>query len=307
MTGAIGWRVWLSGAPLYAVDLLAHDPLIIAAWTSPRDVFFFGAYDAEYLGQLTIPAAPASDPAHGSWRDFLDGLRAPDGTWLPVVPAGMWRVLTSHDGQMRVIHSRQDILIEIDGDIIPLARDGDESLAAVALDRELGTVAALDGRSHVQFFQQALAMGAFPLDGKLPADGCFLALPDASDAALVVGAGQALLVDTSGQIHHRLALGASPSAMAAASSGGLVLVAEGASLRVMSAELTPLRQASGPSLLAVLDPLDDETAGAPIDSSLPVCVAAAAADGVIAFGLGGTLGVTAIEALNLLPQPRPLL
>lgn len=307
MAGSIGWRVWLGNMPLHAVHLLACDPLLVAVWRSSREVYFFGAHDADYLGKRSIPAPPAENPAHAAWRDFLAGLRAPDGAWLPVVTAGAWHIHTSHDGRLRVLHTRQDLLIEIDGEMVPLAREGDDPLAAVALDRELGTVAVLDARSHLQFFQQALAMGVHTLDGPVAADGCFLALPDAPGAALVADAAQLRLIDTSGQVQQRLTLGAPLSAAAVAPDGSLIVIAEGASMRVLDAALVPLWQASGPELLAALDPVDDDTAAAPVDPAAPVRAAAVAVDGTVAYAVGGTLGVTVVEALEPLPQPRPLL
>ncbi len=307
MTGPLGWRIWLGNVPVHAVEFLGHDPIVVAAWASPREVYFFGAHDAEYLGKLLIPPSPVEDPAHAAWRGFLAGLRAPDGSWLSRVSAGAWQIHTSYDGRFRVLHTTQDLLIEIDGEIVPLARDGDDPLVAVVLDRELGTVVALDSRSHLQFFQQMLPMGSYPLDTTIAAGGCFLVLPDAADAVLVAAAADLLLMETSGHVQHRLALGGPLSAAAAAPFGSLIIVAEGTSMRVLNAALVPQWQASGSELLAALVAIDDETATRLLDPGMPVQTAAVAADGTIAFAVGGTLGVTVVDAFKPLPEPMPLL
>ena len=307
MADSIGWRIWLGDMPLGAVHLLACDPPLVAVWGSPREAYFFGAYDADYLGKLTVPAPPADAPHTANWRDFLDGLRAPDGTWLPVVKAGAWQIHTSYDGRFRVLHTDRDLLVEIDGDITPLERESDEPLAAVALDRELGTVAALDGHSRLQFFQQALAMGTYTLDGADAASGCLLTLPDAPDAALVVAGVQALLIDTAGQIRQQTRARSPLTAVDIAPDASLVATAESASLRILDGRLVPLWQAAVPDLLDALDPLDDDTAAISTNPAVPVRSVAILAEGTIGFVAGGMLGIPIAGAFEPLPQPRPLL
>lgn len=306
MAASLGWRLWVAHGPLHGVAMIPGARLLVILWDTPRRAYAFDAHRAEFLADLKIPAVPPGMPPSDAWGAFLRALRGPGRTWLPHVRAGMWGVHTSHDGRFRLLHyGEHDLITQIEGEFTRLPRDGEASLRAAALDRDLGTIAALDTQARLHVFQQVVYVGAFPL--AVENGPALLSLADAA-GSILVGSGAALrLVDLAGRVLAQARLPAPVVACSIAPNGAWIAAVTASGLHIYDAGLLPVRHAALPELLNRLDPFDAPSADAEPEGAGMSRAVAVASDGTLAFAVGGVVGVTYLDALEALPQPQPLL
>lgn len=306
MATSLGWRLWVAHGALHGVAMIPAARPLVVLWDTPRRAYVFDAHRAELLADLTIPPPPPGAPPSDAWDTFLNALRTPGGDWLPHVQAETWEVHTSHDGRLRLLQQGDhDLTAQIEGEFVRLPRDGEAPLRVAALDRDLGTAAALDAQGRLHIYQQAVYVGAFPL--ALEDGPALLALADAAGSVLV-GSGVALrLVDLAGRVQTQATLPAPVVACSIAPNGAWIAAVTASGLHIFDAGLLPVRHAALSDLLARLDPFDAPTADAELDGAEASRAVAVAPDGTLAFAVGGVVGVTYLDALEALPQPQALL
>lgn len=300
----MNWRLRLSEHPVKSPQIIPGDPGLVAIWAAADRVQCFDLSTGASYDPL--PIVPPRDLFLDgeAWRSFWETLRAPNGAYLPVVDLGDMVIYTSHDGRLRVYWERGDrLMLDVDGRHTLLLQPGGMPLAAVALDRELGTVAALSTDAVLHFYQQCVFVGAYPValgSGSPPV----VLLPDAADVAFLVDETGLQAVDMTGRVVHnqRSPL---PGGVAACSPGGdWLVVAEQGTLRVYNSELRLVRQSSAYDLIARTTPLQlfDELPS----SESAVQGIAVADDGTLIITLDGIVCRTQISEFSPLPQPRTL-
>ncbi|NJL93706.1 MAG: hypothetical protein HC915_08215 [Anaerolineae bacterium] len=301
----MNWRLHISNQPLRRVNLLpGNQPQVAVTETRTRVRFYDAASGAHYSDlELDVDLLDRDEPAER--RAGLQQLRAPNQAYLPLLEFGSSYLYTSNDGQLHLIHDQHaGISLEVDDDIIPLDVGSDSEVLLVALERELGTIAALTGDQRLHIFQQQTRQSTFSL-GDTAVLNCFLV--NGGSQLVLVEPDRLRLLDTTGKtlltqsIHYAIGL-------AAISSNGNWLVVSDAEyqlLRLYNYELVPVRQQHAIDLLMEARQLQ-LFANYPADFA-PISALDITNSGLIAFALGGTLCVTHTERLTALPQPRRLL
>ncbi len=295
----MNWHLRLSEKPLHAVQMLDGDPPLLCAWTAQDAVWFYAQEDGIYYGGFDLSDAP-DDLRSKSWRDYLEGLRAPNGAYLPLVNLGHTVVLTSNDGRLHVYQrDNHQLILDVDGQQTTLDREGDAALLSVGLDRELGTIGVLSDDNRLHIYQQHIYLGAY----RVEQDTGKVYVPDKSGTVVLVGKQQIQVFDTAGHIQHQV--DASIGAAACAPDGGRLMVADQDVLSAYNARLRLVRQQSVLPLLDASMPVDHE---ADNDSLLPPTPEALSLSntGKMAFALGGLICCTHVNQMPALPQPRKL-
>ncbi len=299
-----GWAVELAPYPLFAVDLVAAGDSVIAAWITERDAVVFNA-NGVYLGPVSVPPF-AGQPGGAGWTGLLEGLQVLAGVYLPVatLPNGTLRV--SADGRLQVWHGADDRLVLVDDAAIELEREGSAPLVAVGLDRELGTLVALDRSAHVHVYQQSVYVGAFLLALELGAHVQLL-VPDGASHFFLVEPLGVHVVGLNGDVLAS-STGLPAAAAAACDPSGRVLVTAGRDrpwLRVYDDRLNELGGGDMAQLVAGLRVASGRLPSALADT--PAHAVALAADGSLALAVAGWLCLTWLDVLDAWPRPRRLL
>ncbi len=306
----MAWRLHFADRVVHAIHLLPGDPGLVAIFSGPQTVHFFDKLTGAAHGAMQYtPLSVSDEPGSPAWREFIAHLRAPGGVVFPDIDAGIGIVHSSHDGHVHLVHLRNGrLMLDIEGRVAPLGHPEDgATFVAAALDRELGTVAALDDRSSLHFFQQYISMGQYALSHDSEGEPRLVLLPDAADRVWVIEARHVQVIDLAGR---PLARAAAPesSGQAACSPDGqfLVLVEAGLErITVFDDDLVPLRRANMLDLLENAMPVQLlEQAGWVADSDVLI---ATDEQGFVAFSWGGWLCVTTLDEFAPLPRPRLLL
>ncbi|MBN1201157.1 MAG: hypothetical protein JXJ20_04810 [Anaerolineae bacterium] len=303
----MGWRLHLSDQPIQAVQLLGGDPRQIAVWPSAHEVCFYAESNGALYTCLRVSPPIASSFNSETWRAFVETLRAPNGVYLPVVDTGSLVIHTSKDGRLRLYQGYDGRLtLDMDGHQTRLEHRTDTPLAAVALDRELGTIGALGTDGVLHIYQQHMAIGAYPVaeDGDLTAP--VLLLPDVADQIVVADAARIQALDLNGQLQHTLPASSTVGAVACSPDGSWIIAADRDTgmIRLYDAQLTLLRQRAARDLLAEAEPVQ-LFAALPAPGMAPGALDVAD-DGTLLFSLGGMLCLTHVNELTKLPRPRAL-
>lgn len=300
----MNWRLHLSDHPVLALDLLAGDPVLLAVWTSAQDVQFFHAETGADYGAMHITQV---GPGEGMWQLFVNSLRAPNGAYFPVVNAGQVIIHTSHDGRLRLYHYPENrLVLEADDQHVGLERSSARTLLAVGLDRELGTVCALDEQGWLHVYQQQIYVGAYLIAEQSDSRPGSLLVPDAAAHVWVIDDSQIQAIDMAGQVQGRMAAHGAWSNAACAPDGQVLVVSEMQQERFTAydAQLRPICRGAVVDLMAGSKPLQlfEEAVYQP-DVVMPMAVAD---DGRLAFALNGTVCVTSLAEFRPLPRPRRL-
>lgn len=301
------WRLDVCDHAVHGVHLVGGDPPLIAVWLTARSVQFYDVHHGALYGTLNVMPAPDGDPGSGPWRSFVNTLRAPNGSFLPVVEAGHAAVHTSRDGRVHLFHRRDGgLTLGIDGDLFVLEHGGDPIVAA-ALDRELATVGGWGADNRLHVFQQHVYLGAYDIDA--PSDGAvpLVLLPDAAGIVIIVLAGTLLACDTAGQVQARQHLPFATGAASCSPDGGLIaLVDRGQGMiRVYDAGLQLTHQHPALDVVEKAAPLQ-LLVGLPALDAVPEALRIDD-DGTLVFAVDGIVCRTHVNALTPLPQPRSLL
>ncbi len=299
-----GWAVELAPHPLFAVDLVAAGDSVIAAWITERDAMVFNTNGA-FLGPVAVPPF-AGQPGGAGWTTLLEGLHVLAGVYLPVATLPHGTLHVSADGRLQAWYGTDDRLVLVDDTAIELEREGNAPLVAVGLDRELGTLVALDQAAHVHVYQQSIYVGAFPLALELGGHVQLL-VPDGASHFFLVEPLSVHVISLNGDVLAS-ATGLPAAAAAACDPSGRVLVRAGRDrpwLRVYDDRLTELGGGEVAQLVAGLHVASGRLPAPLADT--PAHALALAADGSLAVAVAGWLCLTWLDVLDAWPRPRRLL
>ena len=301
----MGWWLDIADDPPYAVQWLEGDPELIAVWGTLHEVRFYAQTNGAEYGRLAV--TPSVTPNDMGWREFLDTLRAPNGAYLPVVEAANLVIYTSHDGRLRVYQEGdKSLILDLDGHLAVLDRSGHAAFVTVGLDRELGTLGAVDADKRLHIYQQHVYVGAFPVKMHGDPSDWNVLLPDWSDTVLVATIGNVQRFDMAGQLVGSLELPAAIRSAAVSPDGRWIVTADRDQpvLRVYESELHLICQENAWTLWSDT-PQVQLLAAAPFMDAQPGSLAVGR-DGTLVFSLGGGLCVTHMDRLTPIPQPRTL-
>jgi len=305
----MSWRLHLTNLAIRQIDIVTGKPTLLAVWTGRERVAFFDLDTGASVGETSL-RAPVGEPRQSmKWQEFVAGLTAPNGAYLPLVRAGGTTIYTTEDGRMRLYAPGDGgLFLETDGKEVPLDTGG-AALVALGLDRFLGLIAALDEQHRLALYQQHIRVGVFDtgldmLDDTLPS----VAVSNGGGAIFVSNGQAVLLLDSGGRVKHRLTAHY-PIGRLACSANGKVLITSDPDTGVIraynGADFTPTHQRHA------IDLLQDATQ-IQLIADLPAAsagVGALAVDnqGALAFALSGVVCVTHLNHLAVLPRPQPLL
>lgn len=306
---SVEWQLHFSTQPVAALELVPGDSLQVAVWDRKRNVYFYDQRTGMPLGQreLVWQDAPVA-PGSAEWDDFVAGLRAPNGGFLPTVHLSGMTIHTSRDGHLRLVHFSDGRLeLEVDGRNIALDREQDGRFLAVGLDRALGLIGAITEQGRLCLFQQHVRVGSFWPGFTLGVDSRLSVLvPDALGRLVISNGERMMVVDAGGQVQRELSLHFTAGPMAVSPNGQFIALADADDnvIRIYDADLNPTHQRHAIDLIA-------QARQVQLLASSPGRRASVAAldvsdDGAVVFALGGVVCATRLAALNVLPQPRPL-
>ncbi len=305
----MAWWLHLSTQPISAVQLIGGEPPQVAVWDSRRNVHFFEQRSGTPSGERQFEGQPPPDDlSDGLWREFVAALQAPNGSYLPTVILGRMTLYQSRDGRMRLYHFPDSLILEVDGRHIALDREQDGRFLVAGLDRALGLIGAVNDAGLLYVFQQHVRVGTFDLGLVLGVDARLsLLAPDATGSLLVSDGERVVLVDSGGHVQHQLVTHYAAGPLAVSPDGQVVALADidDNVIRIYDGTLSPTHQKHAIDLVL-------EARQVQLMASLPgrrVALAAVdvSTDGTLAFALGGVVCITSVHALDVLPQPRPLL
>lgn len=306
----MGWRLHLSSQPIASVQFVSGHTPQIAVWDSRHNVHFYDRRDAMPLGELHFADHQLPGDMHDeSWREVTARFRAPDGTLLPVIFMSGLTVYQSGDGRLRLYHYQTGRLsLEIEGRHIALNQVEDDRFLVAGLDRALGLSGALTDEGQLYIFQQHVRVGEFDLGFSVSVDARLTLLAPEGTGTLVISDGErVVMTDSAGSITHEINTHFTVGPVAVSPDGKLVVLADidDNLIRVYQGDLRPTHQKHAIDLVA-------DAKQVQLLASLPGRKAALAAldvanDGTIVFALGGVVCVTSMEALDALPQPKPLM
>lgn len=306
----MGWRLHLSSQPVFAVQFITGDVPQLVVWDSQHNAHFYDLHDATPLGEKKFTESqPVAEPQDEAWQAFLPDLRAPGGDVLPTVYLKGVTLYQSRDGRMRLYHYQDGrLLLDIGDSPLSLHKENEGRFLVSALDRTLGLIGAYheDGALHI--FQQHVRVGTFEFDFVRGVDARLSMLAPDGRGRLIVGDGErVVIVDAGGRVEQELAAHFTVGSMAVSPNGQIIALADidDNLIRLYDHEFRQTHQKYAIDILA-------DARQTQLIASLPGRKAALAAldvsdDGDIAFALGGVVCVSHREALDVLPQPRPLL
>lgn len=303
------WWKAFSGDTIRQIDLLGGRPPLAAVWLDRYRAAFHDLKDGKPRDTLTFRPPAETDRRRDEWQTYVSGLKAPNGVYLPRMDAGRTTIHTSDDGQMRLYQiGDAELVLEAEGREAKLDFAA-ERLSAVALDRALGTVAALDETGRLHLYQQNIAIGKFDLGLSLQDAAPALSIAQGGSAIIASDGAQFVHVNPGGQVVKRAETHYLIGLMACSPNGALIAAADIDSgvIRVYSgSDLSPLHQRFALDLLQKTQLTQDKTLGETPTSAALSALAINSA-GVIAFALSDVLCVSDVTQMDTLPRPRRLL
>ncbi|GAB4575122.1 MAG: hypothetical protein Kow0077_25110 [Anaerolineae bacterium] len=283
---------------------------MVALWDAQHKVHYFNLFDATPSGERKFDVQQSIRDLDGEfWREFVSGLQAPNDAYLPTVLIAGLTLYQSRDGRLRLYHFHDGSLImEVDSRHVGLNQEQSPRILIAGLDRALGLCAAIDEHGLLHLFQQHIPVGTYELGLKLGVDARLnLHLPDGLGRLLVSDGEHVMLVDSAGRVVHSLHAHFAVGPVAISPEGQYILLGDidDNVVRVYDSELRPTHQKHAIDLIATARQVQ-------LIASLPGRKAGLSAldisdRGTIVFALGGVVCVTELKALDVLPQPRPLL
>jgi hypothetical protein len=301
----MAWRLDLSDQPLHAVHFLAGDPPLLAVWLSPSEVWYYGVLDGAYYGEAQIVLPHPLDLVSESWRDFVVSLYAPNDAYLPHVDSGDVTISTSYDGRVRLCWERgARLMLDMDGQRAVLAAQRDVPFVAVAMDRDLGTVAALDAARTVYFYQQHVYVGRYTLTEISGSPRLFV--PDAAGQIVIAHETGITVVDSAGQVQATLAATTPIGYAACSPEGEFIAMADRDTplLRICDAQLQTLYQGSARDLFQETHAL--QLLPCELSPISRVTALAVSDVGDLAFALEGSVVCTSVDVLPAVPRQGAL-
>jgi hypothetical protein len=306
----MAWRVHLTNGAIQNLQILPPGngkQTLLVAWTQRDRASYFDLETGAYISEHKHTAVGRQSD---KWAEFVGGLIAPNGTHLPVIRTAQFTMYITSDGKLRLYHMlNSTLLLELDGKEISLELKPKGELGALALDRVMGVIGALDTKGKLYLFQQHISVGTF--DMKLVTDedaSPLLAISDGGSALFVSNGREIVLTDTGGKVKKRQAVHYLIGRMVCSPNGQHVMTSdpETGVIRVYNGEdLTPTHQRHAMDMLQDADELQ-------LLADLPPWGAAPGSmaiddKGNVAFNISGVVCVTALKRMDALPRRQPLL
>jgi hypothetical protein len=300
----MAWRIHLSDRTIRRLDILSGKPTLLAAWTQANRVTFLDLQTGSQQGDRTIEEVKAEDRRSKEWQAFIQTLTAPNGVYLPLVRAPQAAISMTADGQMRLYQTTPaDLFLEIDGKESKLEVEGKTTFIAVALDRSLGLLAALDSTAKLHIYQQHIRVGIFETGLKVEDEFRPILVISQDGTALFLTDGRAVvLMDSGGRVRKRLNVHYRLGAITCSPDGHRFVASDldDNVLRIYDGDLLPTHQRYAVDLLA-------EAKKAQLLASSELTSAALGPmainnKGVLAFALSGTVCVTSLARMKAYPK-----
>ena len=304
------WRLHLTNRAIYRLDMLNNQSPLLAIWTQPNRVAFYEQESGVSTGDLLLDIPEAMMRSSDEWRAFLADVIAPNGAFLPRITTPQATIYMTEDGRMRLYQvGSVGLYLDSDGQEITLDVSGIEDFVSLAFDGLMGVIAGLDQSGKLQLYQQNIRLGTFDLG---------LETQDQLRPAIVISRGGSaifatdgrclVLTDTGGQVQKQTGVHYFVGRMACSPDGRYLATSdiETGVVRVYNGhDLAPTHQRFAIDLLA-------EATQIQLLADLPPTTVAPGSlainnQGILAFAMSGVVCVTALEQMDELPRPQPLL
>ena len=298
------WRLQLPQPLIRRIDLLTGASSVVAVWTQMDRVHYYDQRSAKSLGERVIDKMSAVERADPRWRKFLDELRAPNSSYLPLVYAANLTVHSAEDGSFHLYQlADATLVLDVGGKESVIEVEDGVRFVSLDLDRQLGLIVGLDRGGRLHLYQQRIRIGIHDTD--LAMDGEFTPIvltSLSSKAILAIDGAQIVTFDAAGKVRKRLELHYLPSAIALSPDGRVCVTADADTgvIRAYDAETLMATHQRFAIDLAADARRSNAAAGGQPTTSVPG-VLAINNRGVVAFGLGGLLCVTSMNRMKALP------
>lgn len=298
------WQQHIASQPLRRLNILNGNPDQIAVTETRQKIRFYDLATGASYPDLEISLNLLDNDTPEERREGLSQLKAPNGSFLPFVDFQSSHLYTSFDGSLRLIHDLGDgLTLEIDDQSIPLDIPREKSVTQVALDRDLGSVAAVTDDHLLYVFQQQTQVNTVFLDAA-PILKVFIKM--GGSEIVVVYPEKLVLMDTLGKILFSQNIHFAVGSVAMSPSGDWLAIgdADHQLLRLYNHDLVPVRQQHAIDLITTAHRLQlFATMPAP---AAPISALDITDGGVLAFAVAGVLCAAPVGMLRELPQPRLL-
>lgn len=298
---ALHWQLYITSQPLRRIFILPGKPAQLAVSETRQKIRFYDLKNGAHYQDLMVDFDIAGKNTPEAYREGLNQLKAPNGVFLPVVDFPTSHLYTTLDGSLRLIQET-GLTLEIDDQRLPLDIPSQKTVAAVDLDRDLGTIAAVTDDAALYVYQQQTRVSQIHLDDTPTR----IFIKAGGNELVLIYPEKIYLVDTAGTILRQCDLHYTIGS-AAMSPGGRWLAVGDADyqlIRLYNHDLIPVRQQHAVDLITTARKLQ-------LFTSIPAAAAPISAlditdNGILAFGMAGVLCVAKVEHLTELPQPRSL-
>lgn len=302
----MAWRLHLSDRTIKRLEILPGKPNVLAAWTQESRVSFLDLQNGARRGERTIEPVTGDDRHSDTWREFLDSLTAPNGVYLPMVRIRQAAIHMTADGQMRLYQTAPgDLHLEIDGKEARLETDDDAEFIAVALDRALGLLAALDTSARLHLYQQHIRLGIFETGLNIEEEFRPALVISQGGASLFLTDGQSLvLMDATGRVRKHLDLHYRLGAINCSPDGHRFVVSDFDAnvVRVYDGSLMPTHQRFAVDLLT--EAKRSQLLASALTATAALGPLAINNKGALAFAVSGTVCVTSLARMKAHPKSR---
>lgn len=305
------WRLHLTNQAIQQVDLLPGESWdVLAVWLRRDRVAFHDAEGGAMLEDRAISVVRAENRRAEIWQEFVSGLVAPNGAYLPLVHTPQVSIRSTEDGKMRLYHAGDtDLFLETEGKEVPLEVKDASAFVGLDFDRLLGNIVALDEHGKLHVYQQNIRIGAFDI-GLTVHDELQPSVAIAQGGSVIFACDGERLVqtDTSGRVRKQLL----PHYMM----GRIACSPNGRWVTSNDLETGVIRVYSGTDLSLLYQRFAIDLLAAAVQVQLladlpPVTVAPSALtigdNGMLAFALAGVICVTDTSRMDELPRAKRLL
>jgi hypothetical protein len=299
------WRLHLSNQVIQHINILPGKPSLVAAWTQRTRVSYFDLESGTPMGERVFKDVKFENLRDEKWREFISTLVAPNKAFLPFVRVPQTTIFTSEDGRTRLYHTGQaNLLLEVDDKESKLEIGQATSLLAIALDRFLGLIAALDETAALHLYQQQTPVGVFKtglcLDDDLSPQ---IAISHGGGSIFLTDGQRIILMDSQGEVRKQLETHYLIGKFDCSPNGQHLITSdrEANVIRVYNgADLTPARQRHAVDLMAEADQLQLMADFPPANVALNALTVNN--KGILTFALAGVICTSDITYLDVLPS-----
>jgi hypothetical protein len=300
----MAWRLHLSDRTIRWLDIVPGKPTILAAWTQSNRVSFLDLQTGMSKGERTIEPPGTDDRRSPAWQEFVKSLAAPNGVALPMVRTRQATIHLDTDGGTRLYQTApNELYLEIDGKESKLETDGTAAFIAVAMDRALGLLAALDSAARLHLYQEHVRVGVF--DTGLVVNEEFrpsLVIAYGGTALFLTDGQSVVLMDASGRVRKRLSLHFRMGAMNCSPDGRRFVISDFDAnvVRIYDGSLLPTHQRFAVDLLT--EAKRSQLLASSASTSEALGPLAINNNGALAFAVSGTVCVTSLARMKAVPK-----